>query len=80
MNFDKLAEECRKYNIGQSDYAQKGIQPWDIWKDWELDPWDADIIKRISRHKLGTPRKEDYEKIIHICLEKIRQLNEEETQ
>jgi len=77
MNFDKLAEECRKYNIGQSDYAQKGIQPWDIWKDWKLDPWDADIIKRISRHKLGTPRKEDYEKIIHICLEKIRQLNEE---
>lgn len=77
INFDELAEKCREYNIGKSDYAKKELQPWDVWLAWKLDPWDGDIVKRIYRHKEGTPRKEDYEKIIHVCLEKIRQINSE---
>lgn len=75
VDFDKLAEECRAYNVGTSDYSQHKIQPWQIWYDYKLNPWDADIIKRVLRTKEGTPRKEDYEKIIHICLERIRQIN-----
>ena len=43
----------REHNIGQSDYSKRIIQPWSIWLDWQLDPWDADIIKRIGRHKEG---------------------------
>ena len=66
-------DDTRSYNVGKSDYSQKTIQPWSVWLDWNLDPWDADIVKRICRNKEGTPRKEDYEKIIHICKEKIRQ-------
>ena len=77
VDFDKLEEECRSYNIGTSDYSKNNLQPWDVWLAWKLDPWDADIIKRIYRHKEGTPKKEDYEKIIHDCLEKIRQINNE---
>lgn len=76
MNFDKLAEECNSYNIGNSDYSKHAITPWMIWKEYNLNPWDADIIKRVLRIKEGTPRKEDYEKIIHICLERIRQINQ----
>lgn len=70
----------RNYNIGSSNYAEMNIQPWDVWKDWKLDPWDADIIKRISRTKkikgksFTEARIEDYEKIKHICDEKISQL------
>ena len=76
MNFDKLAEECNSYNIGNSDYSRHIITPWMIWKEYDLNPWDADIIKRVLRTKEGTSRKEDYEKIIHVCLERIRQINQ----
>ena len=79
---NNIKENHRVYNIGSSNYATMKIQPWDIWKDWKLDPWDADIIKRISRTKeipgksLEEARIEDYEKIKHICDEKIYQLKE----
>lgn len=65
----------REYNIGFSNYADHIIQPWSIWIDWNLNPWDADIIKRVLRTKLNSSRKEDYCKIIHICEERIRQLD-----
>lgn len=64
----------RDYNIGKSDYAKHKIQPWDIWKEYNLNPWDADIVKRVLRSKEGEDRKLDYEKIIHVCQERIRQL------
>ena len=65
----------RNYNVGNSDYSEHIIQPWSIWLDWNLNPWDADIVKRVLRNKIGSPRKEDYEKIIHIAKERIRQLS-----
>lgn len=68
----------RSYNVGKSNYSEHLIQPWSIWKDYQLDPWDADIIKRVLRKKEGESRVTDYEKIIHICNEKIRQLKLEE--
>ena len=81
-SYVKKTENHRDYNIGSSNYASMKIQPWDVWKDWKLDPWDADIIKRISRTKeipgksFEDARIEDYEKIKHICDEKIYQLKE----
>lgn len=52
------------------------LQSWTIWLDYpELTAWDDDIIKRILRKKQGDSRKLDYEKIIHICNERIRQIN-----
>ena len=65
----------RDYNVGDSNYAKHTIQPWAIWQDWNLNPWDGDIIKRTLRDKTGDVRKLDYEKIIHICQERIRQLD-----
>lgn len=67
----------RNHNVGTSDYSSHIIQPWSIWLDWNLNPWDADIIKRVLRNKLGESRKQDYEKIIHICQERIRQIETE---
>uniref|UniRef100_A0AAU8MKZ5 Uncharacterized protein n=1 Tax=Geladintestivirus 2 TaxID=3233134 RepID=A0AAU8MKZ5_9CAUD len=64
----------RSYNIGDSDYASHYIQPWSIWQEYNLNPWDADIIKRVLRTKKGDSRRLDYEKIIHICEERLRQL------
>lgn len=69
-----IPNEVRSTNVGKSDYSKHIIQPWAIWLDWQLNPWDADIVKRILRTKEGDSRQMDYEKIIHICQERIRQL------
>lgn len=66
--------DTRLYNVGSSDYATRRIQPWDIWLEYNLNPWDADIVKRVLRSKPGE-RRLDYEKIKHICDERIRQLD-----
>lgn len=67
-------EDIRTKNVGNSDYSRHVIQPWSIWIDYNLNPWDADIVKRILRTKEGQSREEDYEKIIHICNERLAQL------
>ena len=70
-----LPNEVRDHNVGASDYAAHVIQPWSIWIDYALNPWDADIVKRVLRSKQGEDRKQDYQKIIHICEERIRQID-----
>ena len=78
-----IPNEVRKDNVGRSDYSKHTIQPWSIWLDYDLNAWDADIVKRVLRTKEepGMPYKEsrimDYNKIIHICKERIRQLEYE---
>ncbi|WAX10390.1 hypothetical protein BV57P3_00035 [Phocaeicola phage BV57P3] len=69
-------DDVRSYNVGASDYAKHKIQPWDIWIEYNLNPWDADIVKRVLRTKKTDGRRLDYEKIIHICKERIRQIDE----
>lgn len=72
--------KVREGNVGASNYAQHIIQPWAIWQDYNLNPWDADIVKRILRTKKEPglsdieSRMLDYQKIIHICKERLRQL------
>lgn len=70
-------------NVGRSNYSKHMIQPWHIWQEYNLNPWDADIVKRILRTKEEPgiskeyARVLDYNKIIHICKERIRQIEEE---
>ena len=66
--------KTNSFNVGKSDYSKHTIQPWHIWNEYGLNPWDADIVKRVLRTKEGDSRILDYEKIIHICNERIRQL------
>ena len=70
-----IPNEVRSYNIGASDYSKHLIQPWSVWADYQLNPWDADIIKRVLREKTGEARRMEYQKIIHICEERIRQID-----
>ena len=80
-----IPNDVRVNNIGKSDYSKHTIQPWSIWIDYELNPWDADIVKRILRTKEepGMSKAEarimDYDKIEHICRERKRQLKSSET-
>lgn len=71
------SENVQSYNVGKSDYAKHKIQPWDIWEEYNLNPWDADIIKRVLHTKEGEARTLDYEKIIHVCEYRIAQLSKE---
>lgn len=76
-----IPNDVRSGHVGKSDYSKHIIQPWSIWIDYELDPWDADIVKRVLRTKeepgMSTveARIMDYDKIEHICREKKRQLS-----
>ena len=47
-------QDPKDYHVGSSDYSKHSIQPWDIWKEYELNPWDADIVKRVLRAKPQT--------------------------
>lgn len=71
------SENVQSYNVGKSDYSKHAIQPWDIWKEYNLNPWDADIVKRVLRSKEGEARTLDYEKIIHLCKYRIAELSKE---
>lgn len=70
-------DDTRDYNVGLSDYSKHLIQPWAIWLEYDLNAWDADIVKRVLRTKKGESRESDYNKIIHDCKERLRQLKEE---
>ena len=72
---DHTEKDVRSFNVGNSDYSKHLIQPWSIWLDYpNLTSWDHDIIKRVLRTKEGESRESDYEKIIHDCEERLRQL------
>lgn len=77
-----IDSDIRKTNVGESDYSKHFIQPWSIWIDYNLNAFDADIIKRVLRTKEIEgksdieSRIEDYQKIKHICDERIRQLHD----
>lgn len=64
----------RSYNEGTSDYSKHKYQCWDFWLKFKLNPFDADLVKRTLRTKSTDPRILDYKKIKHICLERIRQI------
>lgn len=73
-------EDIHSFNVGTSNYSKHKIQPWDIWEEYNLNAWDADIIKRVLREKYQEgmskemSRIQDYQKIIHVCLKRIEQL------
>lgn len=67
-------ENVRGCNAGKSGCPRHRIQPRDIWLEYGLNPWDADIVRRVLRTGEGGDRRLDYEKIIHACRERIRQL------
>ena len=57
--------DVRETQVGGDHYRKHKIQPWDIWEEYQLNPWEADVVKRILRRK--GDRVEDLEKIIHVC-------------
>lgn len=49
--------------VGGDHYVRYAIQPWDIWREYSLDPWEASALKYLLRRK--GKRLEDLEKCRH---------------
>jgi hypothetical protein len=60
---DILKDKLRETQVGGDHYKGK-IEPWDVMMDWNLDPWLANVIKYIQRHRKKAG-KEDLEKAKH---------------
>lgn len=58
-----LADYILSKQVG-GDHYKTGIQPWDVFMDWRLDPWLCNVIKYVQRHhkKNGS---EDLQKALH---------------
>ena len=70
--------DVRSYNCGASDYSNHKFQSWSFWILFRLNPWDADLTKRVLRIKKTDGRLLDYRKMKHIALERIRQFQNNE--
>jgi hypothetical protein len=49
--------------VGGDHYVRHSIQPWDIWREYNLDPWEASALKYLLRRKEN--RLTDLEKCRH---------------
>jgi len=73
-----MNKETLSTNVGASDYCVLPIQPWEIWVALELDPFRADLVKRLLRKKAegGMSLKEsrilDLKKMQHIITHMLR--------
>jgi hypothetical protein len=63
MDIKTLGDYVRTKQIAGNHYKSK-IEPWDVFLDWELDPWACNVIKYIQRHRKKAG-KEDLEKAKH---------------
>lgn len=52
---------------GGEHYRKYGkLQPWDLWSVWQLDPFQATVVKYTIRVKGDTAKQlEDIDKAIH---------------
>ena len=62
-----MTKEHMSYNVGESNYAEMSIQPWEIFEAHpQLNYWECDIIKRLLRSKKTDSRMLDLLKIKHL--------------
>lgn len=58
-----LRDYIKSKQIG-GDHYKTNIEPWDVFLDWELDPWLCNVIKYVQRHNKKNG-KQDLEKAKH---------------
>lgn len=75
---NKLHEDTgksfRDQQVGGTHYKQ-GIQPWDVFLEWGVDPWTANVVKYILRFPYKDEVK-DLEKAKHYIEYLIRNYDE----
>jgi hypothetical protein len=58
-----IGNKLRETQVGGDHYKGK-VEPWDVMIEWGLDPWLANVIKYVQRHRKKAG-KEDLEKAKH---------------
>lgn len=53
----------QNHQVGGDHYLKHAIQPWDIWREYDLDPWEAGALKYLLRRKEN--RLQDLKKCRH---------------
>ena len=56
QQLETLADYIKARQIGGNHYKTQ-IQPWDVFLDWEMDPWLCNVIKYVQRHARRTAKK-----------------------
>lgn len=56
--------DVKDEQVGGTHYRRNSIQPWDIYLEYGLDPWTANVVKYILRFPLKNG-KEDLAKAKH---------------
>lgn len=49
LTSNEINKQVRDHNVGNSDYSKRTIQPWDLWIQYHLNPFDADIVNCTSQ-------------------------------
>ena len=68
------------YQVGGNHYVKRKIQPWEIWKAYEMNPWEANALKYLLRHKDKGKPLEDLKKCRHYIEFLINTLEEQDVQ
>ena len=68
------------YQVGGNHYVKRKIQPWEIWKAYEMNPWEANALKYLLRYKDKGKPLEDLKKCRHYIEFLINTLEEENVQ
>lgn len=68
------------YQVGGNHYVKRKIQPWEIWKAYEMNPWEANALKYLLRYKDKGKPLEDLKKCRHYIEFLINTLEEEDVQ
>lgn len=61
-----LAEKgARHGQVGGDHYRKHRIQPWDVWDEYDLDRYTANVVKYLLRAGDKGPKIEDLKKARH---------------
>ena len=72
--------ESVSYQVGGNHYVKRKIQPWEIWKAYEMNPWEANALKYLLRYKDKGKPLEDLKKFKHYIEFLINTMEEEDVQ
>lgn len=66
---------ARQQQVGGDHYERRLIQPWDIWREYDLNAFEGAVIKYILRHR-DKGGVEDLKKARH-TLDRLIEIEEE---
>lgn len=69
-----------KQQIGGDHYKKHTIQPWHIWEDYNMNPWQANALKYLLRYNDKDKPLEDLYKCKHYIDYLISNLENEHVQ